>query len=106
MRNYERLRRCQHNSTVSQLFGGVGTMAAFNGRGHKLIELFSKTNLKILKYLGIVVETGLLKFYLLLLLLRVALEKLQMKSLSLIKMRLEKFQNRLLRENWELYYAP
>lgn len=47
MRNYERLRRCQHNSTVSQLFGGVGMMAAFNGRGHKLIELFSKKlNLK------------------------------------------------------------
>lgn len=47
IRNYERIRRCRNNFMVSQLFGGVGTMAAFNGKGNELIELFSKKlNLK------------------------------------------------------------
>ncbi|MDU2234612.1 adenylosuccinate lyase family protein [Fusobacterium polymorphum] len=47
IRNYERLKRCRDNFMVSQLFGGVGTMAAFNGKGNELIELFSqKLNLK------------------------------------------------------------
>lgn len=42
IRNYQRLKRCKDEFMVSQLFGGVGTMAAFNGKGNKLIELFSK----------------------------------------------------------------
>lgn len=47
IRNYERLKNCKNNFMVSQLFGGVGTMAAFNGKGNELIELFSKKlNLK------------------------------------------------------------
>lgn len=41
-RNYERIKRCRDNFMVSQLFGGVGTMAAFKGKGNLLIELFSE----------------------------------------------------------------
>ncbi len=40
-RNYKRLIYCRRNLLVAQLFGGVGTMAAFKGQGNTLLERFS-----------------------------------------------------------------
>jgi adenylosuccinate lyase len=42
LRNGERLRECKKRVLVSQLFGGVGTMAAFQGQGLELLAEFSK----------------------------------------------------------------
>ncbi len=42
LRNGERLRDCRKRILVAQLFGGVGTMAAFDGRGIELLEVFSR----------------------------------------------------------------
>ncbi len=42
IRNGERLHECMKRVLVSQLFGGVGTMAAFKGQGLVLLEEFSK----------------------------------------------------------------
>ncbi|MBU0481805.1 MAG: adenylosuccinate lyase family protein [Proteobacteria bacterium] len=42
LRNCRRLDECRSRLLVSQLFGGVGTMAAFAGRGQELIEEFSR----------------------------------------------------------------
>jgi adenylosuccinate lyase len=42
LRNGERLRECKKRVLVSQLFGGVGTMAAFQGQGFELLDEFSK----------------------------------------------------------------
>ncbi|MHB1349083.1 MAG: adenylosuccinate lyase [Desulfobulbaceae bacterium] len=41
LRNAERLRVCRETVPASQLFGGVGTMAAFGGQGIELLERFS-----------------------------------------------------------------
>jgi adenylosuccinate lyase len=41
LRNGERLRACRETGLVSQLFGGVGTMAAFGGQGMELLDRFS-----------------------------------------------------------------
>jgi adenylosuccinate lyase len=38
----ERLKECKSRVPVSQLFGGVGTMAAFSGQGLELLQEFSK----------------------------------------------------------------
>jgi adenylosuccinate lyase len=42
IRNGERLHECRKRVLVSQLFGGVGTMAAFKGQGLELLDEFSK----------------------------------------------------------------
>jgi adenylosuccinate lyase len=42
IRNGERLHECRKRVLVSQLFGGVGTMAAFKGQGQELLDEFSK----------------------------------------------------------------
>jgi adenylosuccinate lyase len=42
LRNGERLKECRKRVLVSQLFGGVGTMAAFGGQGMELLAEFSK----------------------------------------------------------------
>ena len=42
LRNGDRLRECKKRVPVSQLFGGVGTMAAFRGQGLELLTEFSK----------------------------------------------------------------
>jgi len=42
MRNGDRLRECRKRVLVSQLFGGVGTMAAFGAQGMELLTEFSK----------------------------------------------------------------
>jgi len=42
LRNGERLKECSRRVLVSQLFGGVGTMAAFEGKGLELLNEFSK----------------------------------------------------------------
>ena len=42
LRNGERLQECRKRVQVSQLFGGVGTMAAFSGQGLELLAEFSK----------------------------------------------------------------
>ena len=42
LRNGERLQECRKRVLVSQLFGGVGTMAAFSGQGLELLAEFSK----------------------------------------------------------------
>ena len=42
IRNGERLRECKKRVLVSQLFGGVGTMAAFPGQSLELLSEFSK----------------------------------------------------------------
>ncbi len=42
IRNGERLKECKKRVLVSQLFGGVGTMAAFQGLGPELLSEFSK----------------------------------------------------------------
>jgi len=42
IRNGERLKECKKRILVSQLFGGVGTMAAFRGHSLKLLAEFSK----------------------------------------------------------------
>ncbi len=42
LRNGERLRECKKRVLVSQLFGGVGTMAAFGDRSFELLAEFSK----------------------------------------------------------------
>jgi len=42
LRNGERLHECRKRVIVSQLFGGVGTMAAFKGQGLELLDEFSK----------------------------------------------------------------
>jgi len=42
IRNGERLKECKKRVLVSQLFGGVGTMAAFRGQGLELLTEFSK----------------------------------------------------------------
>lgn len=42
MRNYTRLQNCKSTLLVSQLFGGVGTMASFKDNGIQLLKLFSK----------------------------------------------------------------
>jgi adenylosuccinate lyase len=42
IRNGERLRECKKRVLVSQLFGGVGTMAAFQGQSFELLAEFSK----------------------------------------------------------------
>ena len=42
LRNGERLKECKKRVLVSQLFGGVGTMAAFSGQGIELLAEFSK----------------------------------------------------------------
>jgi adenylosuccinate lyase len=42
LRNGERLTECRTRTLVSQLFGGVGTMAAFRGMGLELLREFSK----------------------------------------------------------------
>jgi len=42
LRNGERLKECRKRVLVSQLFGGVGTMAAFSGQGMELLTEFSK----------------------------------------------------------------
>lgn len=42
VRNGERLKECKKRVLVSQLFGGVGTMAAFQGQGLGLLAEFSK----------------------------------------------------------------
>ncbi|MFA5719132.1 MAG: adenylosuccinate lyase family protein [Desulfobulbaceae bacterium] len=41
IRNGDRLRNCRHSVPVAQLFGGVGTMAAFDGHGIELLNRFS-----------------------------------------------------------------
>lgn len=41
IRNGDRLRNCRRIVPVGQLFGGVGTMAAFDGRGIELLNRFS-----------------------------------------------------------------
>lgn len=41
IRNGERLRNCRQRVLVSQLFGGVGTMAAFGDQGGELLNRFS-----------------------------------------------------------------
>ncbi len=41
IRNGNRLRNCRHSVPVAQLFGGVGTMAAFDGHGIELLNRFS-----------------------------------------------------------------
>ena len=41
LRSGERLRACRQSVLVSQLFGGVGTMAAFGGHGFALLARFS-----------------------------------------------------------------
>lgn len=41
IRNGDRLRNCRHSVPVAQLFGGVGTMAAFGGQGMELLNRFS-----------------------------------------------------------------
>ena len=41
LRNGERLRTCRQSVLASQLFGGVGTMAAFGPQGFALLERFS-----------------------------------------------------------------
>lgn len=41
IRNVERLRQTRDKVLVSQLFGGVGTMAALGGKGMELLRLFS-----------------------------------------------------------------
>jgi adenylosuccinate lyase len=46
LRNLERLDHCRETVPMAQLFGGVGTMAAFGDRGLELIERFAnKLNL-------------------------------------------------------------
>ena len=42
LRNGERLQECRKRVLVSQLFGGVGTMAAFGGQPLELLAEFSK----------------------------------------------------------------
>ena len=42
LRNLERLEHCKKEVLVAQLFGGVGTMAAFGDRGLELLERFAK----------------------------------------------------------------
>ncbi len=42
LRSGERLRECKNRVPVSQLFGGVGTMAAFSGQGMELLREFSR----------------------------------------------------------------
>ena len=42
LRNGERLKECSKRVLVSQLFGGVGTMAGFEGKGLELLAEFSK----------------------------------------------------------------
>lgn len=42
IRNYRRVVHCEKNLLVSQLFGGVGTMASFQGSGYELLKVFSK----------------------------------------------------------------
>jgi len=42
LRNGERLKECSQRVLVSQLFGGVGTMASFDGHGLELLAEFSK----------------------------------------------------------------
>jgi adenylosuccinate lyase len=42
LRNLDRLEHCRKQVLVAQLFGGVGTMAAFGDRGLELIERFAK----------------------------------------------------------------
>jgi len=42
VRNGERLNRCRQQVCVSQLFGGVGTMAAFGDKGIELLDRFSE----------------------------------------------------------------
>jgi adenylosuccinate lyase len=42
LRNSERLKECRKRVLVSQLFGGVGTMAAFGAQGMELLTEFSK----------------------------------------------------------------
>jgi adenylosuccinate lyase len=42
VRSGERLHECRKRVLVSQLFGGVGTMAAFKGQSLKLLDEFSK----------------------------------------------------------------
>jgi len=42
LRNMQRLDECSGRTMVSQLFGGVGTMAAFGSNGIELLRLFSK----------------------------------------------------------------
>lgn len=41
IRNGERLQNCRQRLLVSQLFGGVGTMAAFGDQGSELLDRFS-----------------------------------------------------------------
>ena len=41
IRNGERLQNCRQRLLVSQLFGGVGTMAAFGDQGRELLDRFS-----------------------------------------------------------------
>lgn len=41
LRNLERLRLCRRSVAVAQLFGGVGTMAAFGPHGPELLERFA-----------------------------------------------------------------
>lgn len=40
-RNYNRLQACKENLLVSQLFGGVGTMAALSGKAVSILNMFS-----------------------------------------------------------------
>jgi len=42
LRNLERLRACRKTVGVAQLFGGVGTMAAFGHHGETLLENFAR----------------------------------------------------------------
>lgn len=42
LRNAARLQQCRQRIPVSQLFGGVGTMAAFAGQGLELLRRFSE----------------------------------------------------------------
>ncbi|RDU24404.1 class-II fumarase/aspartase family protein [Anaerosacchariphilus polymeriproducens] len=42
IRNYRRVEHCEKNLLVSQLFGGVGTMASFQGSGYELLKVFSE----------------------------------------------------------------
>ncbi len=41
IRNFDRLQICKKNILVSQLFGGVGTMAALSDKADRLLRLFS-----------------------------------------------------------------
>lgn len=41
LRNLERLQACRRSVAVAQLFGGVGTMAAFGQHGEALLNLFA-----------------------------------------------------------------